>query len=211
MVTEFLQHIVGEIGAYTGAAIGALLIFFYNKAHTQYKKYKANRLNSIPKLVETDIIVYQYLTELLVQTNCDRAFVMLFHNGQFYANNLSQTKFSCTHEIVKHGVSREHNNLQDLLLSRFTKFLTEIIAKKTVRLKVTNEDTSYFANILRQQSVDKCVISALRNGDAIDGFVAISYVDSNNWGSVSEEDKKKTEALLEETSMRIGFTLRNRK
>ena len=45
--------------------------------------------------------VYLSLEYLLEMSNCDRAYVMQFHNGGHYVSGKSQQRFSCTHEVCK--------------------------------------------------------------------------------------------------------------
>jgi hypothetical protein len=76
------------------------------------------------------------LTELMVQTKADRAFVVQFHNGTYYINKANQMKMSCTHEIVKEGISREQENLQDVILSRTPIVAIDLLSKPYVRVSI---------------------------------------------------------------------------
>ena len=63
--------------------------------------------NCIVKETLQNTNVYTALNYLIEETGADRAYVMEFHNGEHYFSGRGQQKFSCTYEVVGHGISTE--------------------------------------------------------------------------------------------------------
>ncbi len=63
--------------------------------------------------------IYTALDFLMSEMNADRAYILQFHNGGHYMSGRSQQKFSCTHEIVQRGISRECDSSKNHIVSNF--------------------------------------------------------------------------------------------
>lgn len=203
LIEELILRIGADTAAFIGATLAGFAGYYINKGMEAWKKHrriKAN--NSIPDLIKKDIGVYRDLTELLVETTADRAFVMQFHNGTYYVNQANQMKMSCTHEIVREGISREQDKMQDLLLSRFPTVVGDIISNSSIVITVGKQDY-YFEQLLRHQGVMKCFVAVMRDGALIEGLIGVSYVAEES--SKTDREIMKT---LESYTNKIGFTLR---
>lgn len=72
--------------------------------------------------------IYTALVELRALTDADRAYVIQFHNGHEFLLSNPVWKLTCTHEVVRSGVTYEASNIQNLLVSRVTEIIGPIIA-----------------------------------------------------------------------------------
>ena len=70
--------------------------------------------------------IYTALDYLMNQMGADRAYIMQFHNGSYYVSGRSQQKFSCTHEMVLPGISREHENSRNHIVSNFHDYINKL-------------------------------------------------------------------------------------
>lgn len=61
--------------------------------------------------------IYSELIALRALADSDRAYVFRFHNGVEFLPNNPAWKLSCTHEVVKHGVTYESPRLQGMFVS----------------------------------------------------------------------------------------------
>lgn len=69
------------------------------------------------KDVQSDRLIYDYLTELRLALKSDRTRVWQFHNGSVFSSQNPIWKMSCTHESCRMGISHELLNSQNLLSS----------------------------------------------------------------------------------------------
>lgn len=204
IMTEFVSGISKDVGAFLGAALGGLAVYFFHKGKEWWTTRKKKQRNSIPGLVSMDIAVYKHLTELNTTAGSDRAFVIQFHNGTYYINQANQMKMSCTHEIVKDGVSREQESFKDILLSKVPIAIHELLTKSSVVFNIDGTETAYFYQMLRDQGVTRFVGALMKEKDVVEGFVGISYLDTD----ATEFDEEYLKELVQSCANRIGFILR---
>lgn len=206
MFDQFIHTFGADVASYLGAALAGVAGYWCSKALRSYKDWRKYKNNvSIPKLLSKDIGVYKYLTELLVQTNADRAYVLLFHNGVFYINKGSHMKVSCTHEIVRTGVSREQDSIQEKLASKFAEQITQIIQENVSVTKIDPDNNSYFHQMKRSQGVDTVISAVMRDGEIIEGVISVNYLAGNEVPDTTLEDRKH---LVKEAAETVGFLLR---
>lgn len=211
IINVIVSHIVEDAATFISTGLGALTVYLIHKVRDMYKEYRRKSHNSIPKLIESDLQVYQTLSELLYSTRCDRAFVLQFHNGTYYVNQANQMKSSCTHEVVREGISREQNNLKDLLLSRMAVTVSEIISHTTSEFIVhdgTMANPNYFFQLLRDQGVSVFIASPMMNDNAVEGIIGLVYLDRDDYDRVRTANN--IPFNLTTAAQKIGFTLRDK-
>ena len=79
------------------------------------------------KDVQQHRAIYNSLVELRALTDADRAYVIRFHNGHEFLLSDPIWKCTCTHEVVRSGVTYESVNLQGLLVSRISELVEPIL------------------------------------------------------------------------------------
>ena len=94
------------------------------------KNRKSADIDPIINDAESSENVYLSLEYLMEMSNCDRAYVMQFHNGGHYVSGKSQQRFSCTHEVCAKGISKECEKSQNHLVSNFNHYIKEILRNK---------------------------------------------------------------------------------
>ena len=82
-------------------------------------KFDYKKKNTLESATVSGINIYKALEYIQSQTNCARAYVFEFHNGDTYYSGGSQQKFSSTYEVVREGISSECVKLQNLRVSNF--------------------------------------------------------------------------------------------
>lgn len=132
--------------------------------------------------------VYVSLDYLMEVSNCDRAYVMQFHNGGHYVSGRSQKRFSCTHEVSARGISKECENSQNHLVSNFNYYVKEIL--RTKEFSYTNigkiKDHS-FRNLLESKGVKAIYNIPLKTLEGkVIGILGLDYVKNEPKSSIDE-------------------------
>ncbi len=122
--------------------------------------------------------VYTSLQKTLEEMGGDRAYVLEFHNGGSYYSGRGQQKFSCTHEVVLQGISRECNNSQEHRVSNYYEYINHMIKKGEFKYINAQEvrDVSFLQLINRSgiESIYNIPIKTV-NGKII-GILGVDYV-----------------------------------
>lgn len=119
-----------------GTATLTLVVVFGLVIAGRYKKsilgWLVRKLNGheFPgkKDVDQHRAIYNALVELRALCDSDRAYVIRFHNGHEFLLSDPVWKCTCTHEVVRSGVTYESMNIQDLLVSRVAELVEPILS-----------------------------------------------------------------------------------
>lgn len=143
------------------------------------KRYiQRNRRDPVVEDTAQSANVYTALTYTMGEMEADRAYVLEFHNGGSYYSGRGQQKFSCTHEIVSHGISRECNNSQEHRCSNYNAYIGELLEGD--HFSYTNvEDISdhAFSSLLKNAGVKSIFNVPIKtlNGKII-GILGVDFV-----------------------------------
>lgn len=147
--------------------------------------------------------VYTELVEMRALTDADRSYVLRFHNGSEFLPDNPVWKISCSHEIVKAGVSYESARLQEILVSRVHNLIDPIITgqssypgvkladcskcqfkakcerdnKHVVIIQVDELENSYGRFLLESQNIKTVVQAGMVGGGRVFGLVGIDICD----------------------------------
>lgn len=122
--------------------------------------------------------VYKALEYLLEELNGDRAYVIEFHNGNHYLSGRGQQKFSCTHELVTEGTSRECIEFQEYKVSNYHTYISKLIDEGKFFCSDSLElDDHAFSALLQSKGVRSILNVPIKtlNGNFI-GILGIDYV-----------------------------------
>lgn len=180
MIHNHLKKIMVSGGIATLAAL------FFLSGTLSYQ-YLAKRMIdsewSILKLElnnKSDVLIDYHLHELKHKTNADRVWVFRFHNGGHLVGGIPFRKTSCTHEIVKPGVSRELNNLKDIPLSAIQdamKFLLD--NKNSFEIIIDNLEEGYFRAECESQDINLMIWCRIMSEDKLIGYIGIDFLTYN--------------------------------
>lgn len=118
------------LGALACAVVGAIVTLIRNRKKLTAWFAKTLSGHEFPgkKDIDQHRAVYNALVELRALCDSDRAYVIRFHNGHEFLLSDPVWKCTCTHEVVRPGVTYESVNIQDLLVSRVAELVEPIIA-----------------------------------------------------------------------------------
>ena len=151
---------------------------------------RKNQCTRDPIVVDTEnnYNVYVSLQYLIEFSNCDRAYIMQFHNGGHYVSGKSQKKFSCTHEVCSRGVSKECEKSQNHLVSNFNHYIQEILSNKEYAyVDISKIKDQSFKNLLDYKGVQAIYNIPLRTLEGkVIGILGLDYVKNRPLASFDE-------------------------
>jgi len=125
--------------------------------------------------------VYKALEFILTELGGDRAYVIEFHNGNSYLSGRHQQKFSCTHEIVTEGTSRECIEMQEYKVSNYHSYISHLIDDgKFFSFDSDKLDDHAFSSLLHSKGVKSILNVPIKtlSGNII-GILGVDYVKVN--------------------------------
>lgn len=135
--------------------------------------------------IENDVRINTALNDLLIDTKSDRAYIFRFHNGVKYYNGSHKGKMSCDYEVVKRGISREGNRLQNMPTALYADWLLEVLEYKMFYPDISlMTDLRAKADLEVQGIKGIGVLPYYRNGNLF-ALIGIDYVND-----ISEQDKE---------------------
>jgi len=184
------------------ALMGAVRDWLFNLVPQLIGKLKKSYPDR--KDAEQNQRVYTELVEMRALTDADRSYVLRFHNGNEFLPDNPVWKVSCTHEIVKAGVSYESAELQGLLVSRIHNLIDSLITgqssypgvklvdcskcqfkskcdrenKHVVVVQVDEMENSFGRFLLESHNIKTIVQSGMVNGGRVFGLVGIDICDA---------------------------------
>jgi hypothetical protein len=175
----------------------------------EIKSWLARRLegdNKYPqrKDAEQNREIYRELVELRAVINADRVYILRFHNGTEFLPSHPAWRISCTHEVVKHGVTYESARLQGIFVSRIPNIINPLLTgtssapgvfamqcsqcpfqrkcvqenKHIVLIQVDELNGSYCRFHLENQNVKTALFCGLNINGNVFGLAGIDYCDS---------------------------------
>ena len=148
--------------------------------------------------------IYMELVELRALAESDRSYVLRFHNGAEFLPSHPAWKVTCTHEVVKHGVTYESAKLQGLLVSRVPNIIEPVITgsssnpgvevvqcpecpyqeqcvksnKRVLVIQVDQMGGSYCKFHLESQNIKTVIVCGLAKNGNVYGMVGVDYCDA---------------------------------
>jgi hypothetical protein len=122
--------------------------------------------------------IYTALDYLMNQMGADRAYIMQFHNGSYYVSGRSQQKFSCTHEMVLPGISREHENSRNHIVSNFHDYINKLTSDGSFAYSdVKSAPDHAFAMMAQDKGVKSIYNVPIKTlNDTVIGILGVDYV-----------------------------------
>lgn len=162
------------------ALIGAAATITSVLISRKHSKNKINSRDPILNETENNENIYTALDFVMKEMGADRAYILQFHNGGYYISGRSQQKFSCTHEMVENGISRECEFSQNHIVSNFHEYINELTSSgKFAYLEAEVTKDHSFAMMMKQKgikSIYNIPIKTLNN--TVIGILGVDYIKS---------------------------------
>lgn len=180
--STIIASIITCIGTIISVLLGKVVLERKNK----------NSKDPIVSDAENSENVYLSLEYLMEISNCDRAYVMQFHNGGHYVSGKSQQRFSCTHEVCAKGISKECEKSQNHLVSNFNHYVKEILRNKEYTyINIGEINDQSFRNLLESKGVQAIYNVPLKTLEGkIIGILGLDYVKTKPSESIEDMFKE---------------------
>lgn len=114
--------------------------------------------------------INEVLTELRLELDCARSYIVQFHNGGDFFSGESILKFSVTHESCGLGIQQTIDQQQGVLLTRFVEKL-KILQEDDFRVIFTNTlPNSHFKGYMESRNTVAFVMIPLRKDSSISPY-----------------------------------------
>jgi hypothetical protein len=108
------------------SVIVALIAGGYFKKYQDKQKDKRSR-SKLVEQIQKDELVHFSLREMRRKYNCDRLYVMQYHNGGNFYTESPMQKASITYERCSDGLERIADKYQNVLISNFAWYNTNLL------------------------------------------------------------------------------------
>ena len=157
--------------------------------------------------LEGNLLVINSLKELMEETDSDRAYIFRFHNGDAYYNGTHKNKFSCDYEVVKAGVARQAQNLQNIPVTLYPEFIDKVIKNKLYYKDIDSIDNLVLKTALKEQGIISIAVAPyFRNGNLF-AMIGVDYIRKTD-SSKFDEDPSEAINKFTKRAQSIGELLR---
>jgi len=183
--------------------------------------------------VEQNWDVYTDIVELRALANADRAYVLGFHNGTEFLPSRPVWKLSCTHEVVRPGVSYQAARLQGILVSLIPEIISAVLAgsshhtgimtpectecnhkilcrknnKRVVVFQVEDMDDSFSKHHFEEKNIKTTILGGITKNGSVNAMVGIDYCGTR----LSDDLVKKMIAIVCHSTDVVQYHLQSKK
>lgn len=134
-----MEKLLNEIGTFFGGLLAGLIISGVRIFKVWYDEKRKRKKSSIKYQFKEFAEIHEKLTELRKFTECNRAVIYQFHNGEYYTSNNSMLKASMTYESCDETTKSFFSESQGLQASLFFPIFKEIFENHK-KMVIINED-----------------------------------------------------------------------
>tara|TARA_R110001583_G_scaffold168263_2_gene321106 strand:+ start:492 stop:1121 length:630 start_codon:yes stop_codon:yes gene_type:complete len=163
-------HLFLEVGIAL-AVFGGGFIFGIAK---KWKKYKPSKKQD-KKYWKLNGRLHETLTELRVKTDCARAQIVQFHNGEYFMDGVCMRMMSLTHESLQNGIEGEGSKKQRLQLSMFMPLMGIVTADEPTIQVVKEKDESFCKQFMEASNVIAFCTLPIRKQGMVTGYVICQW------------------------------------
>ena len=165
------------------------IVFLGYKIVEKFKKniIRLKFINSFNRELHITCILKEYKDKLV----CDRVGIFQFHNGGHNINGVSFLKMSCTHEIVRYGISKEIDKLKNMYINEYMDWCMPLLKVNEVIYKDVDKEAidPQVKEILQNMGIKSVIAVPLTTEGQVIGFVVASYCRGTHF---AHEDFSKT-------------------
>lgn len=190
MSIEFINITVSGLVTIIAGFISIMLRHKY----MEYQNHKLEKQLNKSELIQT------ILEQQLEEYNCQRAFILEYHNGGKFGTGKPMSKISTTYEAVEEGTSREFREYQNLHISLYSRFI-ELARKNEGIFPVSEEIPDILTRtFFLKRGVKSAVVYPIRRGNDLIALVGFE------WTHTEDEITKHTD-VFQSDSTTLGDTL----
>ena len=119
--------------------------------------------------------LHETLTELRVKTDCARAQIVQFHNGEYFMDGVCMRMMSLTHESLQNGISGEGSKKQHLQLSMFMPLMNIVTTDSPIIHVVAEKTESFCKQFMEASNVVAFCTLPIRKQGMVTGYVICQW------------------------------------
>jgi len=169
MLKEFNFNYWVELGIGLSVMLSAVIWKLWPKL----KPKKDSEEDSMDWRIHSDI--HEYLTELRVLSDCARAQLIRFHNGEYFMDGVSMKKLSLTHESVSRGVAAEGDKKTNLLISLFSPLIEKVLKDEPTINFLTSERDGFHKSFMEISNVHSFMILPVKYKNMVSGYLMVQW------------------------------------
>ena len=136
-----------------------------------------------------NILVSNSLNELMQETNSDRAYIFRFHNGDAYYNGTHKNKFSCDYEVVKAGVARQAQNLQNIPVTLYPEFIDKVIKNELYYKNIDSIENLVLKTALKEQGIIAIGVAPYFRDGNLFAMIGVDYIRKTDSSKFDEDSE----------------------
>jgi len=172
--------------------IGSVL-YLFNHEIVRLIEIEVLKKDIVISSLDNDIAITDSLDDLLETTKADRAYIFRFHNGVQYYNGTHKSKMSCDYEVVRLGVQREAERLQDIPTGLYSRWIKDVIRGQMFITDVSKMTDLRAKHTLQQQGIKAvAVVPYYRNGQVF-ALIGVDYITEQSEESINKFNINKNE------------------
>jgi len=164
----------------------ATVLYLFNHEIVRLIEVEWSDTDIVLESLENDIVIDNALFELMKDSKADRAYIFRFHNGVQYYNGTHKSKMSCDYEVVRKGVNREAERLQDLPTALYSRWIRDVINHKMYVLDIEDIEDLRVKQSLEEQGIKALAVAPYYRDGKVFALIGIDYIHIT-----SVEDAKK--------------------
>jgi|GEM_PF-4148281 len=158
--------------------------------------------HAIEERVKVGVPIEKILERLLYSTNCNRAYVMEFHNGASNFANLGFLRMSCTYEACSPGIPSEIVGRTDMYAQMFSRGISAVMTRDYLILDTRNpnaeDETKLAYETLRERKVLVTVrVKIVDIHKQVIGYLGIDFCKEPDEEAVNQSIEKLKSAAIE--------------
>ncbi len=170
------EQLVDSIGM-----IIILLGYGFKKIRDWVRTTKTKKKSKIEDTVKNLDSLYEKIIECRLQFDACRVSINQFHNGDYFYSNNSILKMSMTHETTDDSTRKINDHYQNILVSKYYKFINNLVSKDIVvynDIEDSNSNDDEMVLDLKINGTTDFYAMKLRNNNGhVIGFLTMSFCD----------------------------------
>ena len=153
-----------------------VILYLFNHEIVRLIEIEVIKKDIVVSSLENDIAITDALDDLLEKTDSDRAYIFRFHNGVQYYNGTHKSKMSCDYEVVRVGVQREAERLQDIPTGLYSRWIRDVIRGKMFITDVSKMTDLRAKYTLQQQGIEALAVTPYYRDGKVFALIGIDYI-----------------------------------
>jgi len=171
-ITTILSTLITALGS----VLVALITAGYFKKWQDRNKEKKSR-GQLMAQIQKDELIHFTLREIRRQYNCDRIYIIQFHNGGYFYTAAPMQKASVTYERNSDGLERVSDKFQNVMVSHHTWYLTETMNNKMFYVDLDNMPDLPTKSLLKNYgNYAHSAVVIYNNQNQLIGVMGLSWV-----------------------------------